>query len=72
MGLCGDIFGKLQLGISGLSDKKATISHTCSKCGQVDEVEVAVTSGGLLNFGEAQGSGFGSTGFASLCPWFKK
>lgn len=60
MGICGNVFENLKF---GLSEKKTTIKHTCSKCGNVDEETVTVAQGGL-NFGETPGSGF-----QTQCPW---
>jgi transcription elongation factor Elf1 len=62
--LCGNLFENLFLNASGVTKKKATIIHVCSKCGQKDEIEVAVASGGVnANFGSSP------SGFLTQCPW---
>lgn len=60
MGICGNVFEDLKF---GLSTKKTTVKHTCSKCGHVDEEQVTVEKNGL-NFNANPSSGLGS-----LCPW---
>jgi len=67
MGICGNNFTNIfsNLGF-GLSEKTATVKHTCSKCGHVDEDEVRVEKNGL-NFNADPASGIGT-----MCPWKPK
>ncbi len=63
--ICSTAWDSLKLGLSGMSGKQATISHKCSKCGNVDEVQVSPAAGGLnVGFGSDSGSGL-----STLCPW---
>lgn len=63
MGICGSVFEDLKF---GLSEKKATVKHKCSKCGNIDEEQVTVERDGL-NF-----SGPPQSGLSNLCIWSKK
>jgi hypothetical protein len=65
MGICGTVFENFKLG-KAVAEKKATFTHQCSKCGQVDTIEAAPTKDGLevLNFDQDPGSKF-----KTLCMW---
>lgn len=62
-GICGNSFDKLFSNMAfGLSEKKTTVKHTCSKCGNVDEEPAEVTEKSL-NFGTPGSS------LVTKCPW---
>lgn len=63
MGICGNVFENLKF---GLSEKKTTVKHKCSKCGNIDEEQVTVEKDGL-SFSESPASVL-----SSLCIWSKK
>jgi hypothetical protein len=61
--ICSNVFESLTF---GLTEKKTTVKHTCSKCGHVDEEQVKVEKTGL-NFSANPSSGIGT-----MCPWKTK